>query len=293
MHRWRNGAALAGAFGLVSAFFTGPLTMAATPSRPGVLAGTHPAMRQILRPGSRGHWVMTLQADLRLLGYRDVGPMDGIFGPRTETALKQFQSRHGFPASGVTSAAVWQDILAGFGLTPLYRGTALKAGAGNGPPSNAPARTAPSGPVLPENFPTGGAPVSEPGLSSPTGGQMGTFAPAVKTIDGRPVLKAYHMVATAYGPSLADNYPYGPTDYFGQPLEDGMVAVDPSVIPLHSVVYVKGYRDNYLPAGGFVGRALDTGGAIQGDRIDIFIRANPTVISDFGIQQVTVYVLGR
>lgn len=290
MQCWKTGAVLAAAASFALVTGTGTLTLAASPSPTAALAKRHPAMRQILRFGSRGHWVMTLQADLRLLGYRDVGPMNGIFGPRTEKALKQFQSRHGFATSGVTSAPVWQDILAGFGLTPPYRGPADTSSAGG---SAAGTGALVSAPVLPARFPTGGTPVDEPGLSSPAQGIQGAFSPGVKTIDGRPVLKAYHMVATAYGPSLRDNYPYGPTDYFGQPLENGMVAVDPSVIPLHSVVYVKGYQDNYLPAGGFVGQAMDTGGAIQGDRIDIFINANPTVISDFGVQQVTVYVLGR
>ncbi|PSR24206.1 MAG: hypothetical protein C7B45_00780 [Sulfobacillus acidophilus] len=149
-----------------------------------------------------------------------------------------------------------------------------------------------SGSVLPAQFPTGGTPVDEPSLASPADGVQGEFTPSITKIDGRPVLKAFHMVATSYGPSLQDNYPYGPVDYYGQPLEDGMVAVDPSVIPLGTVVYVTGYQDNFLPSGGFLGQAMDTGGAIQGDRIDIFINASENVINDFGVQQVTVYELG-
>jgi 3D (Asp-Asp-Asp) domain-containing protein len=111
------------------------------------------------------------------------------------------------------------------------------------------------------------------------------------TIDGYRIQAVYHMMATAYGPSLQDNYPYGPTDYFGNPLKAGDVAVDPSVIPLKSLVYVKGYTDPHLPAGGFVGHALDTGGAIKGMRIDIFMNANAQTVSNFGIEPVTVYLL--
>ncbi len=114
-----------------------------------------------------------------------------------------------------------------------------------------------------------------------------------KTIDGRPVIAVYHMRATAYGPSLKDNYPYGPVDAFGQPLARGMVAVDPRLIPLKSYVYVKGYTDPRLPQGGFLGRAMDTGGAIKGHRIDIFMNANSQTVSNFGIEPVTVYVLGK
>lgn len=112
------------------------------------------------------------------------------------------------------------------------------------------------------------------------------------TIDGRPVLRVLEMTATAYGPSWAANYPYGPVDYYGQPLKDGMVAVDPSVIPLGSTVYVSGYQDAALPPGGFTGQALDTGDAIVGMRLDIFMNEGAASVSQFGVQPVTVYVLG-
>ena len=119
-----------------------------------------------------------------------------------------------------------------------------------------------------------------------------TSIPPVKTIDGRPVLRVLHVVATAYGPTYAANYPYGPVDAYGQPLQPGMVAVDPSVIPMRSTLYVQGYHDPALPSGGFVGRAMDTGGAIQGPRIDIFMNQGRAAVSHFGIEPVTVYVLG-
>lgn len=112
-------------------------------------------------------------------------------------------------------------------------------------------------------------------------------------IDGYPVIAVYQVRATAYGPSLKDNYPFGPVDAFGQPLQAGMIAVDPSLIPLKSRVYVKGYTDHNLPTGGFLGRAMDTGGAIKGHRIDIFMNASPQTVSNFGIEPVTVYVLGK
>lgn len=249
------------------------------------LARQHPAMRQVLHPGSRGHWVMTLQADLDILGYW-AGPVDGIFGPKTEAGLKAFEVRHGFAARCYTTAAVWQDILAGFGLVPSYP---------RHPRKSKPTTTLKSTAVLPAHFPAPASltPVDEPSLPNPSAGLQGQFSPSIHHIDGRPVLKAFHMVATAYGPSLKDNYPYGPVDYFGQPLENGMVAVDPRVIPLRSVVFVTGYHDNYLPQGGFLGQAMDTGGAIQGDRVDLFINASETVINDFGVQEVTLYQLGR
>lgn len=119
-----------------------------------------------------------------------------------------------------------------------------------------------------------------------------TLPTALTTIDGRPVLRVLHVVATAYGPTYAANYPYGPVDAYGQALQPGMVAVDPRVIPMRSTLYVQGYHDAALPPGGFVGRAMDTGGAIVGHRIDIFMNQGRAAVSHFGIQPVTVYVLG-
>lgn len=60
-----------------------------------------------------------------------------------------------------------------------------------------------------------------------------------------------------------------------------LIAVDPSVIPLGSKVWVEGY--GYAIAG-------DTGGAINGNKIDIFI-ADKSAALAFGRQQVKIKVL--
>jgi chloramphenicol 3-O phosphotransferase len=54
----------------------------------------------VLARGSTGPGVRRLQADLRRLGH-DPGAVDGVFGERTEAALRAFQERHGLPAEGV------------------------------------------------------------------------------------------------------------------------------------------------------------------------------------------------
>ena len=111
------------------------------------------------------------------------------------------------------------------------------------------------------------------------------------TIDGRAVVGTLDLTATAYAPTLQDNYPYGAVDYFGRPLVAGDVAVDPRVIPLGTLLWVTGYNSPNLPSGGFLARAVDTGNAIQGDRLDIFINGSEATVSNFGIQHVTAYVL--
>ena len=116
-------------------------------------------------------------------------------------------------------------------------------------------------------------------------------AKSVNEIAGRPIVGTLHLTATAYGPNLQDNYPYGAVDYFGRPLVAGDVAVDPRVIPLGTLLWVTGYSSSDLPAGGFLARAVDMGNAIQGNRIDIFINAARPEVSNFGIQDVTAFVL--
>lgn len=61
----------------------------------------------------------------------------------------------------------------------------------------------------------------------------------------------------------------------------GMAAVDPSVIPLGTRLYVEGY--GYAVA-------ADTGGAIKGDRIDLFMEERAQCIN-WGRKKVKVYIL--
>ncbi|TWD99609.1 3D (Asp-Asp-Asp) domain-containing protein [Neobacillus bataviensis] len=60
-----------------------------------------------------------------------------------------------------------------------------------------------------------------------------------------------------------------------------VIAVDPSVIPLGSKVHVEGYGEAV---------AGDTGGAIKGNRIDVFIPSEQDAIN-FGVKQVKVTIL--
>ena len=60
-----------------------------------------------------------------------------------------------------------------------------------------------------------------------------------------------------------------------------VIAVDPDVIPLGSKVWVEGYGEAI---------AGDTGGAITGNKIDLFIPSQEEAI-EYGVQEVTVKVL--
>ncbi|MBT8212503.1 MAG: peptidoglycan-binding protein [Acidimicrobiia bacterium] len=54
----------------------------------------------MLRNGSSGEEVMALQKSLAAMGLNP-GPADGIFGPKTEAAVKAFQEKAGLAADGI------------------------------------------------------------------------------------------------------------------------------------------------------------------------------------------------
>ena len=151
----------------------------------------------------------------------------------------------------------------------------------------------------------------QPGQVRETGVQLYRgAAPAARKVYGRKVLRAptpatvavgtstafvhvngryYHynrvldMVATAYDAGWASNGPWtGQPSALGLPLQYGVVAVDPTVIPLGTRLYVQGYG---------LSVAADTGSAIRGDRIDLFFWASPVATAAFGIRHLKVYVL--
>lgn len=103
----------------------------------------------------------------------------------------------------------------------------------------------------------------------------------VATVDGQtfPYLKSWTMQASAYSSSEPG---IGDRTATGLPVRDGIVAVDPSVIPLGSYVYVEGY--------GFA-LAADTGGSIKGARIDVYIDAPAKVVQRFGVKKRKVYLI--
>ncbi len=63
----------------------------------------------ILTKGSFGAKVKTLQARLEVGGYAP-GPIDGIFGDRTISAVKGFQESEGLKADGVVDEITWKAI---------------------------------------------------------------------------------------------------------------------------------------------------------------------------------------
>lgn len=82
---------------------------------------------------------------------------------------------------------------------------------------------------------------------------------------------------------VATAYVQGGRTATGTPARPGVIAVDPSVIPLGSHVYIPGFGEVV---------AADTGGAIRGDRIDICV-ATERQAEDWGRRVITIYVLSE
>lgn len=95
--------------------------------------------------------------------------------------------------------------------------------------------------------------------------------------------KVLTMVATAYGPNCKGCSGYSAT---GMNLKKNptpkVVAVDPSVIPLGTRVWVEGYGEAI---------AADTGGAIKGNRIDVLVPSEAYARSNWGKRTVKVKIL--
>lgn len=76
-----------------------------------------------LRKGSHDPAVRDLQEALKTLGY-DPGTIDGVFGDRTESAVKAFQRARGLADDGVVGPITWRNIdEADLSEPTLYRGS--------------------------------------------------------------------------------------------------------------------------------------------------------------------------
>jgi 3D (Asp-Asp-Asp) domain-containing protein len=103
-----------------------------------------------------------------------------------------------------------------------------------------------------------------------------------KTVDTETEVQELTVTATAYTASCEGCSGITATgvNILDNP-DEKVIAVDPSVIPLGSKVYVEGY--------GYA-TAADTGGAIKGNKIDVFIPEHEDAIN-WGVKKVEVTVL--
>ena len=79
------------------------------------------AARPVLRLGSRGGAVVTLQQRLAALHYFDVGSADGVFGANTHHAVVAFQKVQGLGRDGIVGPATWARLARPYAPAPRYR----------------------------------------------------------------------------------------------------------------------------------------------------------------------------
>lgn len=90
--------------------------------------------------------------------------------------------------------------------------------------------------------------------------------------------RALSVIASAYTAQDDGTSSY---TYRGNLVQKGTVAVDPSVIPLGTRLYIPGY--GYAIAD-------DIGGAIKGNKIDLAFGSRSEALQ-FGVQRLTIYIL--
>ena len=126
----------------------------------------------VLRKGSTDPAVRDLQEALKTLG-QNPGPIDGVFGAQTDTAVRAFQQAKGITVDGVVGTITWRNNDEGDQSEPVLR---------NGSPG-LPVRRLQSRMSAFKSEPDGGFPYD-------TGGVDGRFGPKL-----RPRLRSFNRIA--------------------------------------------------------------------------------------------------
>lgn len=89
-------------------------------------------MGQVLKNGDSGSHVEMIQKALAASGF-DLGKADGLFGPKTESALKAFQEKSGLGMDGIAGPNTLKALgpLLKDGLSTEAVGNMLKGAAGD------------------------------------------------------------------------------------------------------------------------------------------------------------------
>ncbi|SDH41455.1 3D (Asp-Asp-Asp) domain-containing protein [Alteribacillus persepolensis] len=222
------------------------------------IAGPHTiGALTIVKEGDEGPLVETLQQRLETLGFYHHN-VDGRFGPNTHEAVVSFQSSKDILVDGLAGPQTYAAL-----ENALYNDTPAKETENNEEKDG-------------QTTTSGNADVST--SSEPQAERADVGSETSNDEQGRTL----QVEATAYTANC--NGCSGVTatgvDLHANP-DANVIAVDPDVIPLGSKVRVEGHG-TYT--------AADTGGAINGNKIDIYMQ-NKSDASNFGRQNLEVTVL--
>lgn len=67
-----------------------------------------PSVMPVIKKGSKGDWVVIAQGRLVVAGYKI--EVDGVFGPKTEEAVKKFQADHHLTVDGIIGKNTWSAL---------------------------------------------------------------------------------------------------------------------------------------------------------------------------------------
>lgn len=263
-----------------------------------------------LKLGDNNDRVREMQDMLIGLGYL-TGTADGIFGQGTETALKKFQAANGLTADGICGAATFQAL-----NNPDLRNTETVPASGEYAEIGSVIKPGMQGPgvkavqerLIERGYLSGSADgiCGEGTVNAIRDFQrsMGLTADGVcgimtyaaleneeyeatdeeeeeweDAVDSMPTYsRSIYVRATAYS---ADDSGLSRYTASGTRVRRGVIAVDPSVIPLGTRVYIPGYGEAI---------AEDTGGSVVGNTIDIAFDTYEEAMS-FGVQSFEIYIL--
>lgn len=246
-------------------------------------------LSNLLKVGVQGPDVTNVQQLLIDGGYLS-GPADGVFGTSTTAAVYAFQRANGLPADGVVGAvtlSALQGSSVGSSISSSDGHVNFKAGDKGDGVSEIQGR------LINNGFNPGGIDGVYGGGTvraisefqarhnlQVTGMVDDNTKRALYHLSGAPssYKKKLTMHATAYTAFDTGNSGYTAG---GNRLQRGLVSVDPNEIPLGTQLYIEGY-----------GYALadDTGGIINGDRIDLAMNTRQEALQ-FGYRDVVVYIL--
>lgn len=285
------------------------------------VASSHFTYDGLLHKGMHHKDVKTLQTILKSTGDYKLLKPTGYFGSSTEKAVKQFQTKNGLKADGLVGPRTKEALTReGRSRTELlsegtvnsdvrfvqnhlkkmgfYRGNIdsifgplTKDGVTRFQKTN---KITVDGIVGPETFqtlqkvleqknsPSSSRPAAAAPKKNPVKKKVYQTARAVHRAKVVNTVKEFYASSTAYTASCAGCSGVTAT---GLNLSENpnakVVAVDPNVIPLGTKLYIDGY--GYAVA-------ADTGGAIKGQRIDLFFKDNSDALK-WGRRTVKVKVL--
>jgi 3D (Asp-Asp-Asp) domain-containing protein len=251
----------------------------------------------VLSEGDTGEIVEELQGQLNELGFLN-GGKDGIFGPNTKEAVKSFQSQHNLSVDGIAGPKTFKELYYTASEKVIEQKTETKAEEVTAEPETQETTTETEQPQQQEEVAEQAEPVqeSEPAVEEAPAEEVQEEAPAEESApveesveetetsnqSSEATGQTIQVEATAYTANCAGCSGVTATgiDLNANPNQK-VIAVDPSVIPLGSRVYVEGYGEAI---------AGDTGGAINGNKVDLYMQSHGDAVA-FGRQTINVTIL--